>query len=78
MISKEEAKELLDKFYLQGELPDEELSGLNEYAKKTTYQALIDEMKQEPKYEKIMPTIEWYRGIMKDKENAQVLKRPPT
>jgi hypothetical protein len=29
MISKEEAKERLAKFYLQGELPDEELSALN-------------------------------------------------
>jgi hypothetical protein len=24
-------------------------------------------MKQEPKYEKIMPTIEFYRGIMREK-----------
>ena len=67
MISKEEAKELLAKFYLQGELSDEELSALNEYAKKTTYQALLDEMKKEPKYKKNMPTIDLYRGIMREK-----------
>jgi hypothetical protein len=41
MISKEEAKELLAKFYLQGELSDEELSALNEYAKKTTYKKVV-------------------------------------
>ena len=66
MISLEEAKHQVAKFYLE-ELTDEESAALNDFAKRTSYQALIDEMKQEPKYERLMPTIELYRGIMREK-----------
>jgi len=67
MIPKEIAKALLAKFYLEGDLTEEESVALNDFAKRTTYQALLDEMKEDPKYKELMPLIELYRGILKDK-----------
>lgn len=67
MNSLEEAKELLAKFYLNGDLTNEESSVLNEFAIRTPYKDIVEDMKQDPKYEKIMLTIELYRGIMREK-----------
>ena len=67
MIPKEIAKALLARFYLEGDLNNEESIALNDFAKRYTFQALLDEMKQDEKYKELMPQIELYRGILKDK-----------
>lgn len=66
MISKEEAKRLLAKFYLNGDLTEEESSALNDFAIRTPYKDIVEDMKQDPKYKKHMPVIELYRGVMRD------------
>ena len=58
MISIEEAKVLLAKFYLEGDLTNEESVALNDFAKRYTFQALHDEMKEDLKYKELMPQIE--------------------
>ena len=67
MIPKEIAKALLAKFYLEGDLTKEESIALNDFAKRYTFEALHEEMKEDPKYKELMPQIELYRGILKDK-----------
>jgi len=65
MISLEEAKHLVAKFYLD-ELTDEESTTLNDFAKRYTYPHLFEDMRNDPKYKKAMPTIELYRGVLRD------------
>ena len=67
MIPKEIAKALLAKFYLEGDLTNEESVALNDFAKRYTFEALHEEMREDPKYKELMPLIELYRGILRDK-----------
>ena len=67
MIPKEIAKALLAKFYLEGDLTEEESIALNDFAKRYTFESLHEEMREDPKYKELMPLIELYRGILKDK-----------
>ena len=64
MISLEVAKQLLA--YLD-ELTNEESVALNDFAERYTYPDLYEDMRNDPKYEKLMPKIDLYKGIMKDK-----------
>ena len=49
------------------ELTNEESIKLNDFTKRYAISALVDDMREDPKYEKLMPEIEMYRGILKDK-----------
>ena len=58
IISLDEAKRLVAKFYLGGELTNEECIALNDFTKRYTYPDLYEGMRKDSKYEKLMPTIE--------------------
>lgn len=67
MDAKERAKKLMAKFFLEGDLPEEEAEELNHLTMGFTSEVIKEEMREDPKYKTLMTEWDFYAGILSDK-----------